>query len=166
MLDVISKFIIIPMVSLGLVVAPVANAAEPSPAAEVESPDAFNLEMPEFSYAVLKKGQKLTASRDTYLLTPETFARITTEYEFMQKRYELHLAERLELNSLKYQYQIDLMASQKLFLETELERTNRLMIELQESRQKDLTPLWVAVSFVAGCALTVGLVYALEPGMN
>jgi len=78
----------------------------------------------------------------------------------------LYLTERLELAALDNRLRTDLLTNQNQFLETELGRTNRLLVELQEKRQDDLTPLWVAVSFVAGCALTVGLVYALKPGME
>lgn len=144
-------------------------AQEPEPEVTTESTDLnidLNLRLPEFSYSILREGQTLTANRDTYLLTPESFARITTEYQFMQRRYQLHFDEQLRLSRLESQLRIDIMTNQNSFLETELERTNRLMIELQEAKGRDLTPLWVAVSFVAGCALTVGLVYALQPGIQ
>ena len=167
MLENVKKAILVPMICFGLVF-PQNSFAEDGPPQDepTEQATPLRLEMPEFSYSILREGQRLTASRDTYLLTPESFARITTEYEFMQRRYELYLSERLEIASLNNRLQVDLLTSQNQFLNTELERTNRLMVELQESRRDDLTPLWVAVSFVAGCALTVGLVYALQPGME
>lgn len=168
MLDYFKRVVVVPALCMGLVFSPVAYAEEPAPqeAPEQASPSTFQLEMPEFSYSILRQGQRLTASKDTYLLTPESFARITTEYQFMQRRYELYLGERLEIAALNNRLQTDLLTSQNQFLNTELERTNRLLVELQESRRNDMTPLWVAVSFVAGCALTVGLVYALQPGME
>jgi len=168
MLNCFKKAVMVPVLCIGMVLSPVAYAEEPAvpEAPEQARPSTFQLEIPEFSYSILRQGQRLTASKDTYLLTPESFARITTEYQFMQRRYELYLGERLEIAALNSTLRIDLLTNQNQFLETELERTNRLLIELQESRRNDLTPLWVAVSFVAGCALTVGLVYALQPGME
>ena len=164
----IKKAVLIPVLCFGLAFPRSLYAQETTP----ENPptattqSALQLEVPEFSYSILNRGQRLTASRDTYLMTPESFARITTEFQFMQRRYELYLTERLELAALDNRLRTDLLTNQNQFLETELGRTNRLLVELQEKRQDDLTPLWVAVSFVAGCALTVGLVYALKPGME
>ena len=168
MLEIVKKTVLVPMICFGLIFpqAAFAEDGQATPQEEATEQPPFRLEMPEFSYSILRQGQRLTASRDTYLLTPESFARITTEYEFMQRRYELYLSERLEIASLNNRLQVDMLRNQNQFLNTELERTNRLMVELQESRRDDLTPLWVAVSFVAGCALTVGLVYALQPGME
>ena len=167
MLDYLKRMMLIPVVCTGLVYSPIAHAEDPSPPeAPASVSSELQLELPQFSFSILRQGQRLTASRDTYLLTPESFARITTEYQFMQRRYELYLGERLEIAALNNRLQTDLLTSQNQFLNTELERTNRLLVELQESRRNGLTPLWVAVSFVAGCALTVGLVYALQPGMD
>ncbi len=167
MLGYVKKCVLVPMICFGLMFPQATLAEEPTSETEaVAEQSPLRLELPEFSYSVLRKGQRLTASRDTYLLTPESFARITTEYQFMQRRYELYLGERLEIATLNNRLQTDLLTSQNQFLNTELERTNRLLVELQQSRRDDLTPLWVAVSFVAGCALTVGLVYALQPGME
>lgn len=165
MFDFIKKKIIVPMVCCGLIFPASVFAQEPS---QPEAPIAadLNLEMPKFSYSILKEGKRLTAAMDVYILTPETFARITTEYQFMQKRYELYLGERLKLNELQYQYKIDTMQGQITFLESELSRSNNLMVELEANRKKDLTPLWAVLSFAAGCALTVGLVYALNPGVD
>ena len=156
---------------LGLIVPQSAFSQEPEAATsenteEQSSESSLNLRLPEFSYSILRSGQTLRASRDTYLLTPESFARITTEYQFMQRRYQLHFDEQLRLSRLESQLRIDVLNNQNQFLETELERTNRLMIELQQVKKRDLTPLWVGLSFVAGCALTVGLVYALQPGIQ
>ena len=170
MFSFLKNSILIPAICCGLVLAPVAShAQEPANRPVDESASigsGLNLEMPKFSYSILKKGQKLTASMDLYILAPDSFARITTEYEFMQKRYELYLGERLRLNELQYQYKIDVQGGQIKFLESELERSNNLMLELEQNRKKDLTPLWAVLSFAAGCALTVGLVYALEPGVR
>ena len=167
MLDYLKRMMLIPVMCTGLVYSPIAHAEDPNPPeAPASVSSGLQLELPQFSFSILRQGQRLTASRDTYLLTPESFARITTEYQFMQRRYELYLGERLEIAALNNRLQTDLLTSQNQFLNTELERTNRLLVELQESRRNDMTPLWVAVSFVAGCALTVGLVYALQPGME
>ena len=173
MFDFIKNNVMVPVLVLGLIFPPQVFAqdtpAEP-PAEETEQTEArsnsLNLTMPEFSYSVLRSGERLTATSDVYLLAPDTFARIVTEYEFMQRRYELYLTERLQLSSTSYQFRIDTLNMQNEFLESELTRTNNLMLELQRNRQQDLTPLWVALSFAAGCALTVGLVYALQPGLE
>lgn len=163
--------ILIFMLCFGLTFPQQAMSQEPETPAteeaqETDADTSLNLRLPEFSYSILRQGQTLRASRDTYLLTPEAFARITTEYEFMQRRYQLHFDEQLRLSRLESQLRVDVLNNQNQFLETELERTNRLMIELQEVKKRDLTPLWVGLSFVAGCALTVGLVYALQPGLQ
>ena len=84
----------------------------------------------------------------------------------MQRRYELYLTERLTLAKTEYDFRIDVLTDQNKFLENELERRNNLLIELNEKKGKDLTPLWVALGFIAGSALTVGVVYALEPGVR
>ena len=83
----------------------------------------------------------------------------------MQRRYELYLTERLTLAKTEYDFRIDVLTQQNNFLENELERRNNLLIELNKKKGKDLTPLWVALGFIAGSALTVVVVYALEPGV-
>lgn len=168
MYEKIKKLVLVPILCIGLAfpTSVVAQESEQSQPVEESVGASLNLELPEFSYSILREGQTLTANSDTYLLTPAGFARITTEYQFMQRRYELYLSERLSLANTEHQFRVDILTNQNLFLEGELQRTNNLLVELQESRRNDLTPLWVAVSFVAGCALTVGLVYALQPGVQ
>ena len=157
-----------PLLIVGLIFPPQVFAQDtPSEVvAEEESVNSLNLALPEFSYSILRSGERLTASSDTYLLTPPAFARIVTEYEFMQRRYELHLTERVDLMQTAHQFRVDTLTLQNTFLEGELSRNNNLLLELQRSRKQDLAPLWVAISFAAGCALTVGLVYALQPGIE
>ncbi len=165
MIKFFQNFFLVPAVCIGLVFPPTVMA-QPTAPKTGEVSNHLNLEIPKFSYSKLSAGQKLTASRDVYLLSPESFARITTEYEFMQRRYELYLTERLTLAKTEYDFRIDVLTDQNKFLENELERRNNLLIELNEKKGKDLTPLWVALGFIAGSALTVGVVYALEPGVR
>lgn len=138
----------------------------PSQALAQEPAATETFKLPEFSYSLLKKGQTLKAAKDTYLLTPETFARIVTEYEFVQKRYRLELRESISYTKLETELRTTVLMEQNRYLEAELERTNNLLIQVQKNKNTDLQPLWVALSFAAGCALTVGLVYALEPGVR
>jgi hypothetical protein len=163
MIKFLQNFFLVPAVCIGLIFPPSVMA---QPTTETGVSNHLNLEIPKFSYSKLSAGQKLTASRDVYLLSPESFARITTEYEFMQRRYELYLTERLALAKTEYDFRIDVLTQQNSFLENELERRNNLLLDLNKKKGKDLTPLWVALGFIAGSALTVGVVYALEPGVR
>ena len=173
MFEFIKNNLIVPVLIAGLIFPPQVFAQDTPPEQPVEEAfeeavtvNSLNLTLPEFSYSILRTGERLTASSDVYLLAPDTFARIVTEYEFMQARYELHLTERLRLMETAHQFRIDTLTMQNEFLEGELSRTNNLLIDLQQSRKQDLTPLWVVLSFAAGTALTVGLVYALQPGLE
>jgi hypothetical protein len=133
---------------------------------EYDSTTDIKLDLPEFEYSLLEQGQKLTASKDVYLLSPQTFARIVNEYDFMQRKYETYLQEKLELQKLHYQYKLDVRDEQIEFLEVELDRSNNLLIKLNNNDNSDSGALWAILSFAAGCALTVGLVYAINPGVK
>lgn len=147
-----------------------AQDQEPPTATAVEQeltlPPRLTLRLPQFEYSLLKSGQRLTASRDTILMTTEEFARITIEFDAMQSKHNLYLEKQLRYSHENYKLKIDTLTLQNSFLERELSRTNELLLRSQELKNKDLTPLWVAVGFVAGALATIGIAYAVAPAGN
>lgn len=141
---------------------PTAATAEPS----LVLPPRLRLRMPELSYSLLRTGQTLTATTDTILMTPETFARITIEFDSMQDQHSLYLEQQLRLAAAHSTLELGLLRSQNSYLEGELARTNQLLVTSQEIRNRDLTPLWVTLGFIGGALATIGIVYAIGPAID
>ena len=122
--------------------------------------------MPELEFSILRSGQRLTASSDTVLMTPEEFAKINIEFDAMQARHSLYLEQQLRYANANSLLRINTLQLQNNYLESELSRTNNLLVRSQEIRSNDLTPLWVTLGFVAGALTTIGIVYAVMPAGN
>jgi len=130
---------------------------------ELTLPPRLTLRMPTLEYSLLRSGQRLTASSDTILMSPEEFAKINIEFDTMQSRHNLYLEQQVRYLNERSGLTLNTLRLQNQFLESELGRTNELLIRSQEMRRNDLTPLWVAVGFVAGALTAIGIVYAVVP---
>jgi len=117
--------------------------------------------LPEFSYSFAEKGTTLTLKNDVYILLPDAWALINTEYEMIQRKWQLKYDTDMEIMEINTQLQIDLRDKQIDYLALELERTNDLLIETQGSRSTFLTTAGV---FFIGAISTTLLVFALTKG--
>lgn len=129
-------------------------------------PPKLSLKPPELEYSILRSGQRLTATSDTVLMTPEEFARIGIEFGTMQRTHSLYLEQQVKYLHANLMLRVDTLSLQNKYLESELSRTNELLVRSQEIRSNNLTPLWVALGFVAGALTTIGIVYATVPAGN
>ena len=121
--------------------------------------------LPEFSYSFAEKGTTLTLEHDVYILLPDAWALINTEYEMIQRKWQLKYDTDMEIMEINTQLQIDLRDKQIDYLAEELDRTNLLLIETQEASSVfDSKPLLLVTSFVLGALSTTALVYALTGG--
>ena len=131
-------------------------------ASEVEEP---LVTLPEFAYTFAAKGTKLTLKHDVYILLPDAWALINTEFETLQKRCQLKCDTKLKLQENQYKLQLDLQEKQIKFLSRELDRTNDLLIETQEQKTMgDLSPVVPMAAFLLGVLTTTAIVYALNGG--
>ena len=131
-------------------------------ASEVEEP---LVTLPEFAYTFAAKGTKLTLKHDVYILLPDAWALINTEFETLQKRCQLKCDTKLKLQENQYKLQLDLQEKQIKFLSRELDRTNDLLIETQEQKTMgDLSPAVPMAAFLLGVLTTTAIVYALNGG--
>ena len=131
-------------------------------ASETEEP---LVTLPEFAYTFAEKGTKLTLKHDVYILLPDAWALINTEFETLQKMCQLKCDTKLELQKNQYELQLDLYKQQVDYLAGELDRTNDLLILTQEQKTiGDWSALGPAVAFVLGVATTTAIVYALKGG--
>ena len=147
------KNILIPVLILQLVF--------PTSAFAAEEPDA----LPEFAYTFAEKGTTLTLKSDVYILLPDAWALINTEYEAMQKKYQLNCDTNLAIKEAEYKLEIDLRDLHIDYLNKELDRTNDLLIETQETKTLgEYSSLITAGSFLIGVLSTTALVYALTGG--
>ena len=142
------KTLIIPFLILGLTFPASLFASDTKP-------------LPEFSYSFAEKGTTLTLKSDVYILLPDAWALINTEYEMMQRKWQLKYDTDMEIAEINMQLQIELRDSQIEYLVDELERTNDLLIETQGTRSTFLT---TAGTFFIGAISTTLIVYALTKG--
>jgi len=121
--------------------------------------------LPEFSYSFAEKGTTLTLKSDVYILLPDAWALINTEYETMQKRWQLKYDTDMDIMEINTQLQIDLRDKQIDYLAEELDRTNDLLIRTQETKSMgDYSHFIIGGSFLAGVISTTALVFALTKG--
>ena len=131
-------------------------------ASEVEEP---LVTLPEFAYTFAEKGTTLTLKHDVYILLPDAWALINTEFETLQKKCQLKCDTKLKLQENQYKLQLDLQEKQIKFLSRELDRTNDLLIETQEQKTMgDLSPAVPMAAFLLGVLTTTAIVYALNGG--
>lgn len=131
-------------------------------AAETEEP---LVTLPEFAYTFAEKGTTLTLKHDVYILLPDAWALINTEFETLQKKCQLKCDTKLELQKNQYKLQLDLYKQQVDYLSAELNRTNDLLIKTQEQTTiSDLSPLATGVAFILGVLTTTAIVFALTGG--
>ena len=131
-------------------------------ASEVEEP---LVTLPEFAYTFAEKGTTLTLKHDVYILLPDAWALINTEFETLQKKCQLKCDTKLELQKNQYKLQLDLHKQQIDFLSGELDRTNDLLIKTQEQKTMgDLSPAVPMAAFLLGVLTTTAIVYALNGG--
>ena len=131
-------------------------------ASEVEEP---LVTLPEFAYTFAEKGTTLTLKHDVYILLPDAWALINTEFETLQKKCQLKCDTKLKLQENQYKLQLDLQERQIKFLSRELDRTNDLLIETQEQKTMgDLSPVVPMAAFLLGVLTTTAIVYALNGG--
>ena len=131
-------------------------------ASEVEEP---LVTLPEFAYTFAEKGTTLTLKHDVYILLPDAWALINTEFETLQKKCQLKCDTKLKLQENQYKLQLDLQEKQIKFLSRELDRTNDLLIETQEQKTMgDLSPVVPMAAFLLGVLTTTAIVYALNGG--
>ena len=142
------KTLIIPFLVLGLTFPANLLASDTKP-------------LPEFSYSFAEKGTKLTLKNDVYILLPDAWALINTDYEMMKRKWQLKYDTDMEIAEINTQLQIELRDNQIEYLVDELERTNDLLIETQETRSTFLT---TAGTFFIGAISTTLIVYALTKG--
>jgi len=129
-------------------------------------PPRLNLRMPSLEYSILRAGQTLTATSDTILMTPETFARIGIEVDSINNQHNLYLEQHLRLSHASSQLQLGLLQNQNLFLEGELQRTNELLVRSQELNSSNNSGWFVAIGFGVGVLTAIGLAYAIAPAMK
>jgi hypothetical protein len=121
--------------------------------------------LPEFAYTFAEKGTTLTLKHDVYILLPDAWALINTEFETLQKMCQLKCDTKLKLQKNQYELQLDLYKQQVDYLSGELDRTNDLLILTQEQKTiGDWSAIGPAVAFVLGVATTTAIVYALKGG--
>ena len=131
-------------------------------ASEVEEP---LVTLPEFAYTFAEKGTTLTLKHDVYILLPDAWALINTEFETLQKKCQLKCDTKLKLQENQYKLQLDLQEKQIKFLSRELDRTNDLLIETQEQKTMgELSPVVQMAAFLLGVLTTTAIVYALNGG--
>ena len=131
-------------------------------ASEVEEP---LVTLPEFAYTFAEKGTTLTLKHDVYILLPDAWALINTEFETLQKKCQLKCDTKLKLQENQYKLQLDLQERQIKFLSRELDRTNDILIETQEQKTMgDLSPVVPMAAFLLGVLTTTAIVYALNGG--
>ena len=131
-------------------------------ASETEEP---LVTLPEFAYTFAEKGTKLTLKHDVYILLPDAWALINTEFETLQKMCQLKCDTKLELQKNQYELQLDLYKQQVSYLSGELDRTNDLLIQTQEQKTMgDLSPFATGAAFVLGVVTTTAIVFALKGG--
>ena len=131
-------------------------------ASEVEEP---LVTLPEFAYTFAAKGTKLTLKHDVYILLPDAWALINTEFETLQKRCQLQCDTKLKLQENQQKLQLDLQEKQIKFLSRELDRTNDLLIETQEQKTMgELSPAVPLAAFLLGGLTTTAIGYALNGG--
>ena len=129
---------------------------------EIEEP---LVTLPEFAYTFAEKGTTLTLKYDVYILLPDAWALINTEFETLQKMCQLKCDTKLELQKNQYELQLDLYKQQVDYLSGELDRTNDLLILTQEQKTiGDWSALGPAVAFVLGVVTTTAIVFALKGG--
>jgi hypothetical protein len=123
--------------------------------------------LPEFAYSFAEKGTTLTLEHDVYILLPDAWALINTEYEAMQSRWQLKYDTDLSLKEARHSLEIDLRDLHIDYLNKELGRTNDLLIETQETKTLgDYTSIIVGGSFILGVLSTTALVFALTKGQG
>lgn len=120
----------------------------------------FAKAMPDFAYSFAEKGTTLTLEHDVYILLPDAWALINTEYETLNREWELKYNTDMEIAEINTQLQIELRDNQIEYLVDELERTNDLLIETQEGSPFITT----AGTFLVGVLSTTLLVFALTKG--
>ena len=123
--------------------------------------------LPEFAYTFAEKGTKLTLKHDVYILLPDAWALINTEFETLQKMCQLKCDTKLELQKNQYKLQIDLYEQQVDYLGAELARTNELLVKTQELKTLgDFGPLVPAAAFVLGVLTTTVIVIGLKSNIT
>jgi len=116
--------------------------------------------LPEFAYSYAEKGTTLTLKNDVYILLPDAWALINTEYETLNEKWKLKYNTDIEIAEINTKLQIDLRDNQIDYLTEELERTNDLLIETQEGN-----PFLSTVgTFLVGVISTTLIVFALTKG--
>ena len=108
----------------------------------------------------------MTATADTVLMSPETFAMIGIEVDSINSRHNLYLERQLRLYDASARLRIDLLKTQNDYLEDELDRTNKMVIRHQELISSDKTGWYIAIGFVIGALSAIGLAYAIAPSMK
>ena len=123
--------------------------------------------LPEFAYTFAEKGTKLTLKHDVYILLPDAWALINTEYETLQKTCQLKCDTKLELQKNQYKLQLDLYKQQVDYLSDELARTNEILVKTQELKTLgDFGPLVPAAAFVFGVLTTTVIVIGLQSNIT
>ena len=131
---------------------------------EIEEP---LVTLPEFAYTFAEKGTTLTLKYDVYILLPDAWALINTEFETLQKMCQLKCDTKLELQKEKYKLQLDLHKQQVEYLSGELDRTNELLVKPQELKTLgDFGPLVPAAAFVFGVLTTTIIVIGLQSNIT
>ena len=152
-----------------------ANPPEPPPSEEssvkltlppLVLPPRLTLELPELDVSILRAGQTLTATSDTVLMSPETFARIGIEVSTINARHGLYLEQQLRLYDANARLRIDLLQTQNDFLEGELQRTNVMVIRQQELISSDKSGWYIALGVGIGVLTAIGLAYAIAPAIQ
>jgi hypothetical protein len=148
------KALIIPFLILGLTFPANLFASDTKP-------------LPEFSYSFAEKGTTLTLKNDVYILLPDAWALINTEYEMIQRKWQLKYDTDMEIMEINTQLQIDLRDKQIEYLAEELDRTCLLLIETQETKTLgDYTSIIIGGSFILGVLSTTAIVFALTKGQG
>ena len=148
------KTLIIPFLILGLTFPASLFASDTTP-------------LPEFSYSYAEKGTTLTLKNDVYILLPDAWALINTEYEMMQRKWQLKYDTDMDIMEINTQLQIELRDKQIDYLAEELDRTCLLLIETQETKTLgDYTSIIIGGSFILGVLSTTAIVFALTKGQG
>ena len=133
----------------------------------IQEPEAVSegYKLPELSYSFAQKGATLTLTTDVYLVAPDTWAYIIYERQALPERLQLEFDEKLAIEKEKARLILDVRETQIEYLNSELERTNKLLQKIQKQKSvKDWTPLIVVGAVILGALITTTTVFAVTNG--
>jgi hypothetical protein len=144
---------------------PATESKEAAPASTVTTLPRLELK---FEYSLLKADTTFTPTNDVYLLTPASFAKIYTDWDFRERQYTLEIDYLQRSFDLRYSLQAQTFTAQNQLLTVQLQNKNEYIerIEPLAMNSSDKTWLWVVLGVGIGVAGSIGIMYAVKPGIN